>query len=87
MAVNKNENPPDQEKVQEKLEYVREPYVSYSGKESVRTVSKDDWAKAGVSDQDTISWTRTNNREVVKDRLSQTALEVLLQDPAFAVVE
>ena len=77
---------PDEAKVAQKLGEAREPGVAYVGKAPVRIVRREEFEKAGVTEQDTATWTRNNGHFVKKSAFTEAALNVLLQDPAFKVV-
>lgn len=79
-------DPVDEEKADRKAEEAKEPAVIYVGSAPVRIVSRADFEKAGVTDQDTATWNRRNGHSVKKSNFSDAALDVMLQDPTFKVV-
>jgi hypothetical protein len=66
---------------------VKETSIRYKGSTSERFVTPEQWASAGVPDQERISWNRGNNFIVPKSRFSDVAVDVILADPAFEIVE
>jgi hypothetical protein len=77
---------PDEAKAETLAAEATEPAVVYTGKAPVRIVRREEFEKAGVTEQDTATWTRQNKHSVKKSAFTEAALNVLLQDPAFKVV-
>lgn len=62
-----------------------EPYVEWQGLLDYREISREQWAQAGVDDQETVWWTRDNPR-LPLSRLSGFAHERLAAEPDFVFV-
>lgn len=60
--------------------------VRYTGLVSERGMSREDWEKAGVSDQDGVVWTRDTGNVVPIDRFSEEALQALANSGEFEVI-
>lgn len=65
--------------------------VRYVGPSSVRTISQEDWAKAGLPDQAEATWVRDHSdpehphAEMEVSHFSVKALEVLRRDSNFVI--
>lgn len=77
---------PSEEKAEAKATEATEPAVVYVGQAPVRTVSREEFEQAGVTDQDTATWSKPNKYSVKKSAFSEAAIGVLLQDGSFRVV-
>lgn len=61
-------------------------FVEYTGQASRREISKEDWLKAGVRDQEAVTWSFQNDFRVPKENFSQEAIRHLLQkDGRFTI--
>lgn len=54
--------------------------VQYTGSSDVREITKAQWAKAGVDDQELVRWSAENDFTVKRSELSAGALKVLEKD-------
>lgn len=62
-----------------------EPVVEYKGQANVRTITQDQWKGAGVSKQDTTTWSEGNAFAVKKSSLTEEALQILAADGSFII--
>lgn len=64
------------------------PVVKYKGfhhQSHVREITKADWGKAGIQNQETVAWSSENEYQVPVEKLSAEALALLKKDPEFQV--
>lgn len=61
--------------------------LKYVGPASVRTVTKLQFLAAGITNQDTVTFSRRNNFTLKKSNLSKSALNALEQDNGFISVD
>lgn len=61
-------------------------YVAYTGGASTREVTRREWEQAGITGQATVQWTVANRHLVPISELSEQAVDRLLSDGGFAVV-
>lgn len=54
--------------------------IKYTGTSDVREITKAQWAKAGVEDQNLVRWSAENDYTVKTSDLSKEALKVLEKD-------
>lgn len=54
--------------------------IQYKGSSDVRQITKAQWAKAGVEDQNLVRWSAENDFTVKTSDLSAAALKVLEKD-------
>lgn len=74
---------PDGSQYDEPVDF--EPYVEYVGAVGIREVTKDQFAEAGIDDQDTLIWTRESPR-VPLSQISEAAQQRLSGEPDFKFV-
>jgi hypothetical protein len=55
--------------------------VKYIGDATVRIITNLQWEDEGVEDQETVSWSLTNQYTVADTELSENAVAVLARDP------
>lgn len=61
--------------------------VFYTGVASIRTISKEQWEAAGITDQEYVAWTRDSGHKLPKERFTPAALDVLKQQGDEFVIE
>jgi len=61
--------------------------VKYTGSADVREITKAQWAKAGVEDQNLVRWSAENDFTVKESDLSKSALKVLEKDSSLQSVD
>lgn len=61
--------------------------LKYVGIAGVRKISKADWAKAKIENQDAVEWNAENDFVVPLSDLNEKAQAVLAKDPGFKTVE
>lgn len=61
----------------------KEATIRYTGGASLRQITKTEWEQAGVSDQDTVAWSRSNNFTVKASLLNEAALNAIESDPSL----
>ena len=61
--------------------------LKYEGTADVREITKAQWAKAGVDDQELVRWNAENDHTVLETDLSKKALAVLGEDSSFKSVD
>lgn len=62
--------------------------VKYTGTSDVREITKAQWAKAGVEDQNLVRWNAENGHTVKAEEItSDKAREILAKDPSFTFVD
>lgn len=66
-------------------EAAEEPMVTFHGEATVRTITSQEWANAGVANMPTVTWERRTGHKVSADVFDAKALQVLRQDPDFRV--
>lgn len=59
--------------------------VKYTGGAGVREITKAQWKKAGVEDQETTIWDASNEYTLPADKFSAEALGVLERDPQIKI--
>lgn len=59
--------------------------VAYQGRATMRRITSQQWAAAGISDHAETVWDSANNYEVSTEDLTPEALEVLRRDGSFSV--
>lgn len=57
--------------------------IEYVGTADVRSISKAEWAQAGVEGQADLVWDASNGFKVKASDVSEGALAILKNDPAF----
>lgn len=60
--------------------------LKYVGPASTRIIRKEHFVSAGITDQDTVTFSRSNNFTVKKSDLSKSALNALERDNGFISV-
>lgn len=60
-------------------------FVTYHGKATQRRITEEQWAQAGVPDQEYAEWNEGNDFAVSVEHLSDKALEALRKDTNFSV--
>ncbi len=61
-------------------------FVEYTG-DFVREITKDQWAGAGVADQERVVWDGSNGRKVPVEQFNSAALAKLREIGGFSVPE
>jgi hypothetical protein len=61
-------------------------YIQYIGLATHKGITKEDWEAAGVTDQDTVWWTRANNYRVQRADLSDAAFNIGVRPDRFLVL-
>jgi hypothetical protein len=62
-------------------------YVKYIGLSHVRSISRDDWRKAGVNNQESLVWDRANGWTVPLSRITDEAWPFIDADSELLVVD
>lgn len=61
--------------------------VKYVGLSGVRQISTKDWEQAGVKEQETVRWDKSNGYSVPIEKLSDAALKVIEPDRNFVILD
>lgn len=61
-------------------------FVQFMGGASVREITRQQWANAGVQNQQDAHWTISNRHLLPLEHFSDAALDVLMMDGKFRVV-
>lgn len=60
--------------------------VEYTG-DFVRQITREEWAQAGVANQETVVWDASNGRKIPVERFNSAALAKLREVGGFSVPE
>ena len=61
--------------------------IKYTGYAGVREITKAQWKKAGVEEQDTTIWDEGNGYTLPLSAFSQAAVEVVKREPHFKITQ
>lgn len=70
----------------DKAENKNETVVKYTGHPGTRRITRAQWEAAGVSNQGTVEWNKSNGYSVPGSKLKKGALDILESSDGFKVV-